>query len=483
MNEPQDEISLRELYLIFKGGLPWIVGVSLAVAVVAFAAVHFRPHRYQATATVRVAPLKLEAQTQQAQQNAQTQTPIVDVNSITQMGFDAYRTIALSNATLATTLKAAQAAAPNATIKQLTKAVSLGKVSGNANQPLIVSQTVTWSQPAVAAALANAWAQASATAARTSVSGAVGSVRATMDAQLTALSNALDTAESNWTGFQKQDDRTAVQAQLQALDQRTAAAQTRLDELDREIATTQARQSMLRSIVTARSQGTPADLKAQLQALVTEGALEPKLAGQLSEALASVPGGASAARQDLPTVVARAQLQQDAASLAGDAAERKVVEQQLSSFSKESASLQGKLATEQQTAQRLQRQVTAATQAYDQVASTAPLLDTADKLVPSMASVFSPASSPQEPLSRRTGVVTAVAFVLAFFVMTLLAFLRAAVAQEPGASDEAGGPDPEGAQAGPRASPAVHFRDRPGSSRGQGSLSGSPEPGGGDTSS
>ncbi len=247
------------------------------------------------------------------------------------------------------------------------------------------------------------------------------------------MTTALNQAETQWASFQKQDERSSLQAQLDALDTRTTSAQEKLDELDRSVATAKAQQAVLQSVIAARSQGKPADLAAQMQALSNQGVLSPELAQQLTDAIASVPSTPGAASQDLATLVARAQLQQQTADLAGYVAERRTVSQQLDGFSKQASDLRGQLATQQQTAQQLQRQLDSAQQAYDQVSQTAPLIDVADKLVPSMAGVFNSASVPEQPQSSRTVVVTAVAFVLAFFAMVLFVFLRAAVAEDPGA--------------------------------------------------
>ncbi|MEJ2293062.1 MAG: Wzz/FepE/Etk N-terminal domain-containing protein [Deinococcales bacterium] len=427
MGEPQDEISLRELYLIFKGGLRWIVGVSLAVAVIAFLVMHFQAARYEATATVRVTPLKVDGQNQQTGQ-AQS---LLDVNSVTQIGFDAYKTIALSHGVLAKTLQAVPSAPADLTTKQLAEDVSVSKVSGGGADPLIVSQSVTARDPELAASLANAWAKTSADAAQASVSQSVGKVRSSLDTQLTSLSSALDAAQAKWATFQKQDARSSLQAQLDALDTRTTTAQEKLDELDRNIATAKAQQSLLQAVVDARGQGKPAALDAQMQALANQGVLSQTLAQQLGDAIASVPGGPGLANQDLATLVARAQLQQQTSEQEGNVAERQTVQTQLDGFAKQASDLRGQLATQQQTAQQLQRQLDSATQAYDAVAQTAPLFDVADKLVPSMAGVFNSASVPEQPQSSRTAVVTAVAFVLAFFAMVLFVFLRAAVSAEP----------------------------------------------------
>ncbi len=449
MGEPNDEISLRELYLILRRGWRLISLVSVGVAAVALAFMLLLPTRFEATASVRVAPLKVQGQTLQ---NGQVQNDIVDVNSVTQVGFDAYRTIALSNDVLSAALKAVPNTPAGLTAKQLAASATVTKVSGASGEPLILAQSVTWGVPAQAAALANAWAQASATAVQATVGRSLGHVRTTLDDQLGSLSTALDKAEATWAAFQKQDARTSLQAQLDALDTRTTTAQQQLDELDRQIATAKAQQALLQGVIDARGQGSAAGLDAQMQALSAQGVLPSGLARQLSDALASVPGGPGLADQDLATLVARAQLQQQAADLAGYVAERSTIVDQLDGFAHQASVLRDQLASQQQTAQRLQRQLDTATQAYDQVAQAAPLVDVADKLVPSMAGVFSSASVPASPQPRRTAVVTAVAFILALFATVLFVFLRAAVADEPGRPASGGTATPGGARAAPQSS-------------------------------
>lgn len=427
MVEPQDEVSLRELYLILRDGLAWIVGVSFAVALITFLIMFLQPDRYEATASVRVAPLQLQNQTLQ---NGQVQQGMLDVNSVTQMGFDAFRTIAMSHAVLAATLKAAPSVPADLTPKRLAGQVSVSQVSGNGSDPLIVSQSVTMRDPKLAAGLANAWAQASAEAAQSSIGKALGHIRTTVHDQLANLSSNLNDAEAKWTAFQKQDERDTLQAQLTALNNRITTAQGTLDDLQRSIARTRAEQSLLQAVVAARAEGQRADLSNQVQALRNQGVIGPTLAQQLTDAISSVPPGTVGANQDLATLVARVQLQQRTADLAGYVAQRSTIQQQLDGFAKQGSDLRSQLASQQQTAQRLQRNLDDATRAYDKIYELAPLLDIADKLAPTMASVFNAASAPEQPLGHRTAVVTVVAFVLAFFVMTVIVFLRAAVTEQ-----------------------------------------------------
>ena len=472
MGEPQDEISLRELYLIFKGGLRWVLTVSVVVALATFAVMLLLPKRYKASATVRLSPIQVQGQTLQ---NGQIQQDLIDVNSVAQMGFDGFRTIALSHAVLSSAVKATPALSADFGTKQLAQVVNVVKVSGGGTDPLMVSLDVTTADPRQAAALANAWAKASAAATRTTIGNALSGVRNTMDSQLSSLTAALNQAEAAWASFQKQDERSSLQAQLDGLDTRTTTAQATLDILDRNIATARAQQGVLRAVIAARSQGTPADLSAQMQALSNNGVLSASLAQELTDALASVPNVPGTSNQDLATLVARAQLQQRTADLAGYVAERSTVSEQLDSFAKKASDLRDQLAAQQQTAQDLQRKVTGAQGAYDQVSRTAPLIDVADKLVPSMAGVFDPASVPERPARRHTIVATVVAFILAFFAMALFVFVRAAV------SETASGGRPDGMAGSAAHRPGV---DRLGSGRrsseptsGSGSLSSDAGPG------
>lgn len=64
MNESSqsDEISLRELYLVFKRGLLLISAIAAVAGLVAFAVMSFRPNTYEAESTVLINPSPVRAQ-------------------------------------------------------------------------------------------------------------------------------------------------------------------------------------------------------------------------------------------------------------------------------------------------------------------------------------------------------------------------------------------------------------------------------------
>jgi len=424
----EDEISLRELYLVFRRGLVWILAVSLVIAALVFVVLYLQPNRYQATATVRMTPLQF-TQPQQATASPQAQQNLLDLSAITQIGFDAYKTLALSRETLKATLDRLDTVPKGLTVADVADHLRLTKLSGGGADPLVVAQTVVYRDPGTAASLANAWAAASTAAVQDSITSDMSHLSKTLASELVSSSDTLNAAESKWTAFQKQDERDSLRSQLTALNSRITGAQQQLDTLERQASATQAKQALLRAVVQARTTGNTSSLDQQVQALTAAGVLQPPLAEQLAGALAEVPGGTAQSPQDVATVVARTELQQQAGDLAGYAAERDTVQQQLASFAKQQADLRIKLAGQQQTADQLQRQVDTATQTYQQLSSVAPILRAAGTLAPDMASVFSHASTPDKALSHRTVTAAVVAFVLAFIVMLVGVFLRAAVAE------------------------------------------------------
>ena len=436
MNDYQDEISLRELYLIFKGGLRWIVGVSLVVAALAFVVKIVQPHTFETSANVQVSPLQLTKQVGSA----------IDLSSVMQVDFETYKSIATSQPVLAAALKAVPSAPKDLTPQALSEKVSVDQVGKGT--PLVVNQAVTLTDGALAAKVANAWAQASADAVRASVTKSVEDVTSKLSAQQATLLDALNKAEAQWAAFQKIDDRSTLKAQLASLDSQTTSAQTSILELDRNIASAKAQQQMLESIVQARQQGNPADVQTQLRALSDSGVLTQDQRDALANALGSLPGGSGLANQDVATLVARSQLQQSAHDLAGYVAERQTVESQLKTFGQQASDLRSKLADLTQKANDLQRTLDQATTSYNDIAQAAPTTDAVAKLVPAMVNVLNTASVPIKPQPRHTVVTTAVALVLAFFVMVLFVFLRAAVSpeSEPGGR-EGGSQGPSGGSA------------------------------------
>ena len=402
------------------------LAVSLAAGASAFLATRLRAERYRATATVRLSTLGPRPAVGQGAGAEAARQDLIDLTGIARIGFDSYRALAFAPASLRAALAAVPTVPSAPTASALARAASLTRLSsGGDGGPLVVAHTVTDRDPAVAATLANAWARATAAAVRRTVATDTAHLSESVSGQLVSASDAVNAAQTRWTAFQRGDDREHVRAQLSGLEGRITAAQDRLDVLERRIAASQARQTMLRAIVQARTHGEPSSLTAQVAALASAGAIASTLATDLTRALADVPGGMAQSPQDAATVVARTQLQSRAGDLAADVAERSTVGKQLAGLQKLRSDLQAQLADEQRTAEELRRRLDAATRTYQQLARVSPLLQAANALAPEMASVLSAAAPPQRPVARRSGLVTLAASGTAFLLMLVGTLARA----------------------------------------------------------
>lgn len=354
MYEPSDEISLRELYVILRGALLWVLPGALAVAAVAFLAVWHRPHQYQATATVRISPLQV---TSQGADNGQ-----LDLKPVTNMSFDTFESIALSAPVLDRALASVPSSPASLTAKALATDVTVkDQTEGNAG--ITAALQVRLPDGAMASTVANAWARASVAGAQDALAASITSIGARLSQQQVTRRKALDGAQSKWSSFESSDNRSSLHAQLDALATKVASLKKRLMDLD--------------------------------------------------------------------ATGARAKAQQDPAAVASAQGTRQSAEDLLSAYQRKTSSLRNQLSTLDMRATRLQDDLARAKQAYDAVAQLALPTDVLEGLVPAMANVVSPASIPLAPQPSRTVMVTGVAFVLAFFALVLVAFLRAAVVAEP----------------------------------------------------
>lgn len=423
MDGSPDELSLRELYHILRRGAAPILGVSLAIAALAFLVIHLRPRTFDASATVQVSPLPITKDATNGQ--------VLDLAPLTHLSFDTYRNIATSDAVLQATLGDLGGAGGGMTAQQLRDDVSVSQSAGG-QEPLTVTHQVSTSSAALSASLANAWSRETVATARKTLSASVGDVVSNLKDQVGSQSASLSNAEDAWAAFEQSDDRSTINAELSSIDQQTASLQARVLELDRDMARARAQQDLLHAIIAARQSGSPADVQTQLAALANKGVIDPKSANALASAVATLPPGVALASQDVATLVARSQLQDQLQTLQADQAERQAVQGQLKTLGPRASNLRAHLATLDKKAGELQRDLTTAQQAYASASTAYAQASASMKLVPTMASVLVPASKPLRPAGRHAVAVTVVAFVLAVLAMTMLTFLRAAVADDAG---------------------------------------------------
>lgn len=229
-----DEVSLRELYLIFRGGLPLIVGVALVCAAAAFVYSSLQPVRYAATATVNVIP------------------PFVGTDSLSGLelsvtaGIDeeSYEGIAYSTELLTNVGEPfGYSAIALGRIAELESRDAPSQTRGH----LVVDHSVTISGDeglAVADDLANSWAEATVAQVAAALSSHLSGALETVTAEIDVRREAYQAASDAWADFLATDQREALDERLAQLavaptpDQdEVAALRSQLAELERRAAT------------------------------------------------------------------------------------------------------------------------------------------------------------------------------------------------------------------------------------------------------
>lgn len=432
----RDEISLRELYLVLRRGLPLIAGLTLLVGAAAFVASSLAPASYRASATVQLNPLPVRAQG----------TSNLGFEPRNDVSFETYRTIALSSNVLEQTL----AEVPDLGLepRELRERLTLVRLAGAERPdqlvPLTVSHQVDGADPDTTVALTNAWATAALGTARATFGNSLASAASATSAELNRLQQRVDEAEAAWQSFQERDSRDLLRTRVSGLGLRITTAEDRLAELGTELAASRARQELLRRQLGATRPGPEeappaagADASdsaggadaAALELLRQQELLPEEVAAQLEALLAEQP---TAAGGELITLIRQAELQHELYTSAGHLAEHDYLETQVERDSTQVERLRNRLALLEQEGSRLQQQLDNATDSYNDLLAIEPLLNYTRELIPTTARVLSSASLPLEPLGSRRLITTLLSMVVTAMTVTLFVFLREAV-REPDA--------------------------------------------------
>jgi len=204
-----DEVSLRELYLVFRAGLPLIIAAALVVGALAFALQALRTPQYTATATVNVIP------------------PLVGTDSLSGlelsvtagMDSDSYRAIAesldlLGEVASGFTIDGSQLTAIDlAAVTQLSSRQAASQARGH----LVVEHAVTLAGDEgkdKADEVANAWAEATVAEVANTLSSHLAGAVETVNAEIAERRAAFQAASDAWAEFLAKDERAALTQQL-----------------------------------------------------------------------------------------------------------------------------------------------------------------------------------------------------------------------------------------------------------------------------
>ncbi len=418
-----DEISLRDLYLILKRGLPFIIGLALVAGLAAFVISSLLPKVYEAQSTTLVTPPPVRVS------ESGTLSFEPDVN----ISFESYETLALSQPVL----EAAVEAVPEAglTASGLRGAGGVDRLLGpqpNPASPLSVTHAVRSTDPGFAAALANAWAER------------------TLDTVRTSLLATLDPAENA---------TNAELANLRARLEEAEGALETFDASDTSLVLTQDVTRLTEAISDAEGELVPLPGVSDLPTTDLVNAPKLNLAQEIAanEALlaslrAQSGAGQAGTGQDLGEQIALRE-----ALLASLRSRRALLAQQVESYRRDFGAAQAELAALARERATLERNLNNARTAYQNVAALQPTIAYVAQLAPSGARLLSEAAVPAEPVGPRRGLNTALALVLGGVLGLLFVFLREAVsAKDTGRDAPKNAREEGGSEGSPVRSPTVY---------------------------
>ena len=425
----EDEVSLRDLYLILKRNIRFIVVVMVVTAVIAFVVSSFLKDVYRAESVTLITPPPVRVAGPQS----------LSFSPSNEVSFESYQTLALSRPVL----EAAVATLNNdsLTYGTLRSAGRLNMIIGPQRPdqivPLSVGHSVKSSDPELATQLADAWAKATVEAVQSSLLASLDPVLATTQEELNNLETRLDTAEANWLAFERDNNSDVLQARLTSLITQLANSEARLDEIERNLATAQAKEAALQTLISGATEDetsgtfTRESFISQLRLLEAQGVVPPARVTQLEALLANESGafaeGASLEGQ-LLSLVNQTDIRDVRLLITNLEAEKTVTETQLQAFQQEATTLRQRLTELEGQERALARALENAEAAYSDVVALQPTINFVTQLAPTNARVLNQASVPNNPVGPNRLLNTVIATVVAGVIALIIVFLRAAIA-------------------------------------------------------
>jgi len=283
-----DEISLRELYLILRRATPWIALSTLIVTLAAFLIQERQPESYEASATVTIGASPIRSN------NAGSDTFLAfDLEGL--VDARSYERIALSDPVIDELLTRVAPLDPNqdltASRSWLRDALEVESADAPNNQ-LVMVHTARSENPERAAALANAWTETAIDEVRGTLLATFGGVASDTTTEISARRRALDQAERARETFLANDTLPTLEAREARLTQERTDVAFQLDDIERSIAShTAERTTLLEQRATL-----------EMQTDTSDATSDAYLAGlRLDEALAVVTTQVTVATRDADT--------------------------------------------------------------------------------------------------------------------------------------------------------------------------------------
>lgn len=420
MNEYNDEVSLRDLYLIFRQGFWLIVLVALIAGAGAFLFASLRPDVFEAEATVLVTP------TPERRIDGAGST-IIDRTNVDYL---TYSSLAFTEPVLNRTMR--EAGVPLDEYDRFRERLTVSNLAGTAastSGQIIVRHTATAESGEAAAELANIWAA-------NTIQAVTGTMRAILEPiiinneqTVSELGDGLRTLEDQWRELRDRDDTALLEAELNSFTARNAGASERLDSIQRDLAANLARQAALTEVLSAAGevgQELDTDAGSVLALLESRELLSPGAANELRAFMQT--GGTDT---QLVRLLLGLELQSLTGAAAALEAQRTTTEEQLAEYAASAAERRIAIATLAQERTELERQLRIAETLYTNSLDLEPTLRYVNEMLDTNVQMLDPAAAPQEPSSGGRLMITLIAAVVGGLLATVFVFLRAAVMPAP----------------------------------------------------
>lgn len=421
----QDEISLRELYLILRRNLWLIALVTVLVGAATFLFLQAQPPSFEAEATTLVTPPPIQVQSPEN----------ISFRPGGEVSFEAYETLARSRPVV----EAALAAVPEAGVSYRDFGGSVNMLIGpqQATQsgPLAVTHRVRHRDAGLAARLSNAWAEAALEAVQTSLLASLEPISERTAAEIEALRADLQASEESLRAFRVSDQGETLSTLLTAVNERLANLEREQALLEQQLAADRAGVELLLSseaapgaALDAESLATALEVLQSQQALASPATEDQEAAtrlGKLAALLRSLPD--DTLEGSLTRLLNQADLRERLVGIAANEAALEQLAEQRRTFEVQASDLQARIAELEAERIQLEREQLLAESAYTDVVTLQPIINYVRQITPANARMLNEATVPEAPVAPRPLLGTAIALLVAALLSTLFVFLREAV--------------------------------------------------------
>lgn len=419
-NNYSDEVSLRDLYLIFRQGFVLIVVVALLAGAAAFLYASIQPDRFEAQATVLVTPTP--------------ERRVDDAGSAiiqrTNVNYATYESLAFSQRVLDRTARAA--GIPADELENFTERLELSNlVDGQSgSSQLIIGHSAAADSATEAAEIANIWSRTTIEAVTNTMQAILEPIVENNTATVDELAGNLAALEEEWRVFQDRNHAALLEAELASFTSRNTAAGERLDSIERDLAANRARQQALAEALSAvgaqLGSAIEADGDTMAELLESRSLLTPQAAAELRAFMQT-----AGTDVQLVQLLLGLELQALLGEAAALNANREATISQQAEYAAAAAERRAEIAALTQERTELERRLRIAENVYTNALDLEPILSYVSDVLASNVRMLDEAAEPVQPASGGRLLITVIAAVVGGLLATVFVFLRAAVMPEP----------------------------------------------------